>query len=146
MIKAYELMAMIAKEPKKYEGKRYKITEGPANHFIDGDFTIVEVFRDYSTKNGMTLVGVKNDATTRSLVSISTRTLVEEIQQSVPVAEALKAYNDDFKTIRVHIDGYSDKVYKVSPQKCSYGTALRSMCGHIISAKEILEGTWYIEG
>jgi hypothetical protein len=142
----YELMALAAKEPGKYEGKRYKVTACRADHW-GKPYGIVEVCRDFNAVNSMTLVGVDGDKRTAELVSITTRTELEEIPQPVPFLDAVKAYAEG-KTVECTV-GNSKYVY--SPNGFNHDESL----GYFfkpdkypdmpISTKEILEGIWKIK-
>jgi hypothetical protein len=134
-MKAYELMAKIAANPKEYEGRRYRVTACPAVHW-GKHYQVVEVCRDFNTEDGMTLVGVDGDKTTPELVAITTRTELEEIRQPVPFMEAAKAY-DKCETVWCEWSEFKT-VYSKDNGK------LIDDDGDPISTKEILRGKWYI--
>jgi hypothetical protein len=134
-MKAYELMALVAKEPERYEGKRYKVTAGNSTH-LGERYSTVEVHKDFNAENGMTLVGVKGDDATKLLVSVTTRTELEEIQEPVDFMTAVKANYED-KTI---ICRYGEEITKYRPK-----AFLCDQDNDPISSSEILFGKWYIE-
>lgn len=131
-MKAYELMKLAMENPQKYEGKKYRV-EG-----IVKDFEGRQLF-------GLAVTGgrlVKNTDNSHTYAYISTDAMLEEISQSVPFLEAIKAYSEG-KTIRCEWDSKNNKY---DPKQNSPDNPwMRDNKGRPVTAKEILHGGWYIE-
>jgi hypothetical protein len=137
---AYQLMAEIAREPERYKGKRYKVTEGNAIHLFGSTYRIVEVYDDGVASNCMTLVGVDGDRRTANVISITSRTELDEINQPVPFMEAAKAF-DEGKKVTCKTAEHGTRTYK---KEFPNGTQMIDHIKIAVSTTEILRGEWTI--
>jgi hypothetical protein len=123
-MKAYELMALAAKEPEKYGGKKYKAMNlcviDPSGRSHSG-FT-------FNEEGFAVLLDSDNWA------FVNSHAEVEEIPHPVPFMEAVKAYAEG-KTIRCEKNG-GYKEFSPCGLKRSNMT---------FSANDILDNAWYIK-
>jgi hypothetical protein len=128
-MKAYELMKLAKENQAKYQGKKYKVTNGIA---IDGrgkEYKEVII----STHGELTASIFK--------MYVTDITEVEEIQQPIPFIEAVQAYAEG-KTIRCETKESGIAVY--IPTCLGNVSQLKDRCGGTLNPYEILEGKWYI--
>jgi hypothetical protein len=128
-MKAYELMKLAKENQAKYQGKKYKVTNGIAIDSRGKEYKEVII----STHGELTASIFK--------MYVTDITEVEEIQQPIPFLEAVQAYREG-KTIISETDGIGTEIYKM---KRSDSQPIESIDGAGITVCEILEGKWFIE-
>jgi hypothetical protein len=130
---ACELMVNALKFPQKYEGRRYKVVKGA--RLITRDD---ELFSEFTVKGGLFTNGGCHG------LAVYCNTELEEIPQPVPFMEAVAAYGNG-RTINCKCNGITHTytpAYIRGNSKCG-------LCDEndvAVSAAEILEGVWTIEG
>jgi len=134
MIKGYDLMKLAADNPQKYEGKKYEVVNRTSAMYNFA--TAPKRYTECVIKSG---VFRSNELP----LMIFSDTELEEIPQSVPFLEAVKAYSEG-KTIRCAGKCVAmEQVY--SPNTAASTIPLRTTNGTAITDKEILSGIWFIE-
>jgi hypothetical protein len=121
---ASELMEKVRKEPKKYEGKQYKIV---------GE--CIKRTGEPSNDKTVRIFDGRPMTDTCAAVFITFDTQLKEIRQSVTWQEAIAAWTNG-KKVRCEYNGiprtYSELI-------------IRDQSGQMLNKLEILNGTWYIE-
>jgi hypothetical protein len=142
-MRAYELMAMVAKEPERYKDKIYKVINGFAVWAVPN---CEPIYFEKVYIKGRGLCGVDESGyKTGSMVSVYDDTEVMEIAQPVPFMEAVKAYKDG-KTISCKIqDAQLTYARNQDRERCHYGYKLINTLDYAVNTDEILEGIWTIE-
>ncbi len=138
---AYDLMKLAHDNPQEYEGRRYRTVRGIITTCCPKaeEPKVVKISNGYLMAQGTELGG-------QAYVSVDTR--LEEIKPEpkpvpVPFLEAVKA-NENGKVIKCHIknDIYVYDCF-ANADTGGYGF-LQTKSGHIVTFREILDGTWYI--
>lgn len=125
---ASELMELARKEPQKYEGKRYKVSEGSAMYNCATHLRYTEC----EIKGGRLQSGAF------PMMTFSD-TELEEIPRPVPFLEAAKAYDEGTDIMCKH-DIFGEHTYH-NTGSCG----MKDQNGYPVSAGEILHGEWTIK-
>jgi hypothetical protein len=132
-MKAYELMKLAKENQAKYQGKKYKVTNGIAIDSRGKEYKEVII----STHGELTASIFK--------MYVTDITEVEEIQQPIPFLEAVQAYAEG-KTIRC-TGAYREAIYKPNGE-FKYGKTINPDMidtGKVpLTLGEILHGAWFI--
>jgi hypothetical protein len=123
-MKAFELMKLVAENPQKYEGKRYKVVLACVI-----EPTHNKKLYETSVRNGQLIAGDDDN-----WAYVNSHTELEEIPQSVPFMEVVKAYSKG-KTIKCERNGGYKEYSPCGLKNAKIG----------LYPDDIFDGEWFIK-